>query len=295
MNPAALIRLFTLGLGLLALCAACQPTSSPAPIADAPLPIRAAVIGGMTSTGLWQEVSARFTAATGIPVEIVATGDRSICAESFKRGEADLLTMHSGDITTNLVADGYGQNMRPWTRNDLVIVGPVEDPAGVRGLSDGSEALRRIAATRSPFLDFQGIGSREMVHNLWKRAGIPQPAGDWIIQDSNASDKWSALRLARERGAYLVTGRIPVEKGKMAADGMEILVRGDPFMRRPYIVMEADPRRFPAANVAGARALSAFLLADETQAFLATFGVVASGDLPFFHPIVTEPVPTISP
>lgn len=46
-------------------------------------------------------------------------------------------------------------------------------------------------------------------------------------------------------------------------------------MRRPYIVLEADARRFPAAQVAGTRALADFLLSDATQGFLATFGVAA--------------------
>lgn len=276
----ALVPLILLGLLGQAGCA-------PPETATTVQPVRAAVIGGMTSTGLWQQLSARFTAKTGIPVVIAATGDRHVCAQALKRGEADLLTMHSGDITTNLVADGYGVNMRPWTRNDLVIVGPQEDPAGIRGMHDGAAALRRIAETQTPFLDFQGIGSREMAHNLWRAAGIPNPVGPWLLPDTT-TDKWSALRLARAKGACLVVGRIPVIDGKMPAEGMAILVEGDPGMRRPYIVMEANSRRLPSANVAGARALADFLLSDETQAFLSSFGVNTPGAAPLFHPVADD-------
>ena len=53
-------------------------------------------------------------------------------------------------LTTDLVCDGYGINMRPWTRNDLVIYGPPEDPAHIRGMKDGVAALRMIAAERVP-------------------------------------------------------------------------------------------------------------------------------------------------
>ncbi len=67
-------------------------------------------------------------------------------------------------------------------------------------------------------------------------------------------------------------GYIPAQTGKMYADGMEILVKGDPIMRRPFIVMETNPKKFPQANYAGARALSDFLLSAKLQNFLLGFG-----------------------
>ena len=36
--------------------------------------VRCAVIGGMTMTGLWQEIAKMFQAQTGYRVEVVATG-----------------------------------------------------------------------------------------------------------------------------------------------------------------------------------------------------------------------------
>ena len=249
-----------------------------------PQPVRAAVIGGMVSTGLWQAVSARFEKATGIRVQLAITGERELCAEYLRTGKADLLTMHSGDITTDLVADGFGVNMKPWARNDLVIVGPAADPAGIRGMRDGAAALRKIAQAKAPYLDFQGIGSREMAHNLWKAAGIPNPQGPWVLKDES-TDKWSALKYAQSRGAYVITGRIPVRDGKLAAPGMEILVEGDPAMRRPFIVMEANPKRFPEANSAGAHALEEFLVSPETQEFIEKYGVQEFGGMPPFHAV----------
>lgn len=249
--------------------------------------VRTAVIGGMVMTGLWPELAKRFEAASGCKVEVVASGPRPVLAEAFRAGKADLLTMHSGDITTDLVADGYGVNMRPWTRNDLVIVGPAADPAGVAGLADGAEALRRIARSQAPFVDFRGIGTREMCHKLWQRAGI-EPKGPWVIADESAGHL-DALTFAQKRGAYIIVGRMPVLFGKLKAEGMKILVEGDPEMRRPYVVMEANPARFPQANAAGARALSDFLLSEDTQKFLAEFGAGEHGGIPLFHPVAGAP------
>jgi tungstate transport system substrate-binding protein len=116
-----------------------------------------------------------------------------------------------------------------------------------------------------------------------------EPKGDWIIKDGTVS-KWNVLQFARTNNAYVVVGYIPARTGKMFAEGMEILVKGDPVMRRPFIVMEANPKRFPDANYAGARALSDFLLSAKIQNYLLEFGRQTNGPGPLFFPVsTTEP------
>jgi tungstate transport system substrate-binding protein len=177
--------------------------------------------------------------------------------------------------------------MRPWTRNELCIVGPPDDPARVRGLTNGGAALRRIAEAKARFVDFQGIGSRELAHKLWRLAGL-EPKGDWVIRDDTVS-KWNILQFARSNHAYVVVGYIPAQMGRMSAEGMDILVKGDPVMRRPFIVMEANPKRFPNANRAGAKALSDFLLSEKVQQFLLEFGTQTNGPGPLFFPVNPTP------
>ena len=274
-------KFLNLGLSLfLLLTLSCsRRTAAPAD----PKLVRCAVIGGMTMTGLWPQIAQMFTAKTGYRVEVVATGPRPILDTAMRAGKADLLTMHSGDITTDLEADGFGVHMRPWTRNELCIVGPPDDPAHIRGMTNGAAALRKIAAAQARFVDFEGIGSRELVHTLWRLAGT-DPRGDWVLKDDTIS-KWNILQFARTNHAYVVVGFIPAQMGKMYAAGMEILVKGDPVMRRPFIVMEANPQKFPQANYAGARALSDFLLSADVQNFLIKFGTDTNGPGPLFYPV----------
>jgi tungstate transport system substrate-binding protein len=278
-NPIAALALATL------LAAGCLKR----PAAEAPpdlRTVRCAVIGGMTMTGLWPEIVKMFEAQSGYRCELIATGPRPEISEPFRAGKADLLTMHSGDITTDLVADGYGINMRPWTRNELSIVGPTSDPAHVRGMTNGAAALRKIAEAKAHFVDFQGVGSRELAHNLWRASGV-EPKGDWILKDDTVS-KFDILQFARTNNAYVIVGYIPARLGKLNPAGMEILVQADPAMRRPFIVMEANPKKFPNANHAGARALSDFLLSPQVQTFLAEFGQKTTGRGPLFHPVQTD-------
>jgi len=244
--------------------------------------VRTCVIGGMMMTGLWPEIARRFEAKTGYRVEVVRSGQRPMLAKAFMAGKADLLTMHSGDITSNLVLRGYGTRMRAWTCNDLVFVGPESDPAKIRGLQDGTQALKRIAEAKANFIDCHGIGSREVCHRLWRRSGIRRK-GDWILKDESRHHRQIAA-FAREHNAYVVIGRMPLLFQKIDSTGMVILVQNDPAMRRPYIVMEADPERFPEANHDGARALSDFLLSDDVQSLLAGFKADEFGGIPIFYP-----------
>ena len=249
-------------------------------------PVRVAVINGMIMTGFWQALTERFSKETSIKVELAAAGERPVLDEAFRKGGIDFLTMHSGDITTNLVADGFATGMRPWVLNELVIVGPTADPAGIKGMTDGAAALKQIVARGGKFVDFRDIGSREVFHTIFTKSGLaPDPA--WLIQDT-ASEKRQILIFAGERGAHAIVGSLPVRTGRMPRKDMTTLVEGDPAMRRPYVLMVANPRRYPQANHAGAAALAAFLLNPDTRKFIATFGQGVNGAAPFFFPVAVD-------
>lgn len=271
--------LLSLALGLVIWVALiCRKPKQPDPSI-----IRVAVIGGMTMTGMWQALTAEFEAGTHYRVVIAATGPKQVLAEAFRNGEADLLTMHSSDATTDLVADGYAINIRPWTRNQLVIAGPPSDPAHIKGMHDGAAALRKIAETKSPFVDHFSNGAREVAHKLWTKSGV-LPHGDWVIRDE-ASYPQGVLAYAEQKGAYIVVGRIPVIQGKMPSNHMQIMVEDDPDMVRPYMVMEANPVKFPRTNSAGARALADYLVSERAKQFLREFGQKQPDGIPLFHPL----------
>ena len=251
--------------------------------ADGKRPIRVAVIGGMTMTGMWQELAAKFEKDTGWKTTLVITGPKDVISEPFMRGEVDVLTMHSSDKTTDLVANGFGANLRPWARNEHTIVGPASDPAGIRGMKDGAEALKKIATARAPFVDFYGPGSRELTHKLWQRAGL-KPEGDWVLKDESPTPQ-EIVAFAEKKQAYVVVGRIPVTNGKMALGEMEVLVQGDPEMRRPYVVIETNAKKFPQCNAAGARALADWLTGEKGQAFILDYGRKTPGGIPLYYPV----------
>ncbi len=250
-----------------------------------PQQIRVAIIGGMVETGFWQALSEQFEKATGnrYKIEVVSMGPKHIIADAFRKGQADLITMHACDAIINLVADGDAMDPQPWLRNDLVIVGPKDDPAHIRGSRDAADAFHKIVATSAPFVVHASLGAQEVMRDVLNAGNVEMPSDHLtILFTDRARD---VLKVAAEKHAYTLVGRIPFLNGKLPNAGLELMVRGDPHLRRPYLVATANPRHFPRANVAGARELAMFLRKPETQEWINTFGISQLDDQPVFFPV----------
>lgn len=259
-----------------------------------PQTVRCAVIGGMHDTGLWQAVGERFEKATGHKVEMVARGPKREIVGSFIAGEADLITMHASDTIINLVADGYGVNPQPWAKNDLLLVGPPSDPAGIRGEKDAVVALRKIVATKSKLLMHASLGANEVLADVLAAGEIEVDPASLL---SLPSDKHKEmLKRAQEAQAYTLVGRIPYLNAKIAKNDMEIMVQGDPRLRRPYLVVVANIENDSDARHAAAKQLAAFLRSPETQAWLKEFGRGKLDGEPLFFPVtMTRVAPAVAP
>jgi len=245
--------------------------------------VRVGVIGGMMRSGLWPELARRFETESGYRVEVALSGNRDLLADALVAGELDLAAIHAGEVASNLVAHGYARNMRIWTRNEFVIIGPRSDPAHVRGLHDGAAALARIARVQAPLVDYQNSGPREIAVALWQKAGI-HPQGDWLLKNDSTSSE-QVIDFGRTKQAYVVLGRIPALEGQKASNDLEILVQGDPEMHRSFVVIEANPQKVPQANARGARALADFLLEPKTQDFIRAFATNSPAGMPVFQPV----------
>jgi tungstate transport system substrate-binding protein len=276
------IRLFTF---VLVFCNACGFATA-APPTTAPS-VRVAVIGGMNDTGFWDALAQRFEKSTGIHVEVVASGPKEGIVAVFKSGGIDLITMHSSDEIINLVADGWASDPQPWARNDMVIVGPPEDPAGIKGSSDAAAALKKIAETKSAFVVHSSLGAQDVLRALLDAADVTfDPDHTTVLFDDKQR---RVLHIAAEKRAYTLVGRIPFRSGKIPNDGLVVLCEGDPRLRRPFVVALADPSKIVGAHVTEARRLAEFLRSAQTQEWIANFGKGKFDDRPLFFPVVVSP------
>jgi tungstate transport system substrate-binding protein len=281
-------RVVKLALAAVALVACHRGDNQAGAVASRPTgrTIQVGVIGGMVETGMWQALIERYEQDSGNKVVLASTGPKPLVAAAFRKGGIDLVTFHASDTMVNLVADGLAQDLEPWARNDLIVVGPTEDPAHIRGERDATTALTRIIASKASVVVHASMGADTVLHDLLEDGHLALPAAQTILFVGD--DPHEILDRAAEAHAYTLVGRIPFIDGKLKRGGVELMVRGDPKLRRPYLVAIASgPANDP--RVAAARDLEDFMCSHATQAWLATFGQGRYDDGALFVPGASGP------
>src|SRR5438128_8607899 len=112
------------------------------------------VVASTTSTedsGLFKHILPLFKAKTGIDVRVVAQGTGQ-ALDTARRGDADVVFVHARTAEEKFVAEGFGVKRYPVMYNDFVLIGPPNDPAGIKGSTDIVAALKQIMAKQAAFI-----------------------------------------------------------------------------------------------------------------------------------------------
>src|SRR5262249_24919710 len=115
---------------------------------------KAIIVASTTSTedsGLFRHILPLFTAKTGITVKVVALGTGQ-ALDVGRRGDADVVFVHAKAAEEKFLAEGYGVKRYPVMYNDFVLIGPKDDPAGIKGTKDVAAALKTIKEKSMPFI-----------------------------------------------------------------------------------------------------------------------------------------------
>ncbi len=183
------------------------------------------ILATTTSTqdsGLLDVLVPEFEKETGFRVKVVAVGSGA-ALEMGKRGEADVLLVHSPQDEIKLVESGIGIDYRLVMHNDFVVLGPPEDPAGIKGCS-AAEAFKRIAAKKATFVsrgDESGTHKKEK--EIWSLAGV-EPGGAWYHQ--SGSGMGQTINITNDKRGYTLADRGTFLAHKKNI-GLEVLVEND--------------------------------------------------------------------
>lgn len=262
-------------LAVLLSLAACGGTER----AAAPSAEKSLILATTTSTqdsGLLDELLPAFTADTGWRVRPLAVGSGQ-AIELGRRGEADVLLVHSPEAERELVAEGVTGPRRLVMHNDFVLVGPRDDPAGIRD-RPAAEALRAIAAARAGFVsrgDESGTHAREK--QLWERSATV-PSGQWYR--ATGQGMGATLRVASETAAYTLTDRATYlsQKENLA---LEVLSEGDTALLNIYHVIEMTKRAGDRVRPDGAKAFADWVVGPRAQRMIGEFGTEEFGQALF--------------
>jgi len=263
-------------VGLLASIAGCAVQGSE-PLPPQPR-LRVATTTSLYDTGLWGYLEPMFEKKYNVELDILYAGS-GIALEYGRRGDVDVITIHDKPNEEKFIADGYGVERVPFAYNYFLIVGPKDDPAGIKGLTP-EDAFKELFETKSGSFvsrgDDSGTHSKEKA--IWKAAGYDyetvRKSGSWYIEAGRGMGP--TLLMASEKRAYTLTdmGTFVAYKGKL--DLMPIVDKGS-ILLNVYSAIAVNPEKLPKTNIEMANNLIAFLISPEIQELIGNYGVKEYG------------------
>ena len=194
------------------------------------------------NTGLLETLSDNFFKETGIEVRAISVGTGT-AIQNAKRGDGDVLLVHSKSDEIEFVKEGYGVERFELMYNDFVIVGPSNDPEKIANASSLKEVMAILHSSNSKFIsrdDNSGTHKKEL--SLWKNANLTLPSSKFYIKTGTGMA--NTLNIAAEMQGYTLTDR-----GTWTTftnkKNLKILFDKDDALYNPYGVIAINPLKFP--------------------------------------------------
>jgi len=240
--------------------------------------LKVATTTSLYDTELWNYLEPRFEEEYGVELDIMYAGTGK-ALEYGRRGDVDVIVIHSKTREEQFVAEGYGIMRVPFAYNYFLIVGPETDPAGIKGLSP-EDAFKKLMETGSGSFvsrgDNSGTHSKEKA--IWEQAGFDyetvKKAGDWYIEAGIGMGP--ALMMASEKQAYTLSdvGTFLAYKGKLEL--VPIVDKGD-ILLNVYSAIAINPEENLKTRIDMANNLISFLTSPEIQELIGNYGVKEYG------------------
>jgi tungstate transport system substrate-binding protein len=248
--------------------------------AKEPARLRLATTTSLDNTGLLAVILPPFEEELGVKVDYVSVGTGK-ALKLGENGDVDLVIVHAPVAEMEFIRNGFGVNRRKVMRNDFIILGPKENPAGVEG-RDAVAALKTIYQKKATFVsrgDESGTHKKEI--SLWEKTGI-KPKGGWYLEAGQGMG--TTLLMAEEKKAYTLCdrGTYLAYQDKIS---LVILSEGDPKLINRYSVIAVNPCLHPEVNYVYAMAFIGWLTSPACQRMVGDFKV--KGEI-LFHPTACE-------
>jgi tungstate transport system substrate-binding protein len=282
---------------ILALCiaiaiVACVPVAAFYLASAPPAQKQTLVLATTTSlydTGLLEHLEPKFEEKYNVELYIISAGT-GIALEYAERGDVDLLIIHDRAREDKFVEDGYGLNRRCIAYNYFLIVGPADDPAGIKAMNH-ADAFRKIMeeGIKNSELSFVSRGDNSGTHAreklIWRNAGYNyekvRSSGPWYVEAGKGMG--ATLLMVSEISAYTLTdlGTFLTFAGEL--DLVPLVEKGD-ILLNVYGAIAVNPKVHTDVNIEMANNFINFLMSEETQRMIGEYGVDEYGT-PLFYPV----------
>jgi len=263
------------------------------------------VLATTTSTensGLLSYLHPDFEKKTGIRVKVIARGTGA-SLQLARDGNADIVLVHAPELERQFIAEGHGLSRHEVMYNDFVIIGPKDDPRGLRSAKTPGEALARVATGGGTFISRgDGSGTHVKEQELWGKTGLPleeksvtlfskgkkkeftsvRPSGRWYLSIGQGMGK--TIIMATEKQAYTLADRgtfCAFSLAEPARTDLAIVHEGGPELFNPYGVIAVNPARHARVNQRAAQSYIRWITSAEVQELIGGYKV--QGRV-LFHP-----------
>ena len=262
-----LLVVFAMIIGL----AACAKPTPKNPV------IRLSTTTSVNDSGLLPYLQPYFESDTGYKLEVSSDGTGAAIKKAVD-GNADCLLVHSKSAEETFVNQGFGEKRISFMYNYFVIVGPKEDPAGVKNTTTAAQAFQAIANAGAKFItrgDASGTNTAEL--NIWKAINVDPKGKDWYINIGGSMGQ--ALNMASEKQAYTLSDKATYLANK---GSLNILLPESTDMKNTYSLIAITPARFPDTNYDGAQAFINWMTSSRASDLISKYGVDKYGEQLFF-------------
>lgn len=240
--------------------------------------LRLATTTSLQDTGLLDLIKDKFDEKYNATLDVVS-GGTGIAIQYAERGDVDVLIVHDKVRELKFIDEGYGLERRCIAYNYFYLIGPKDDPAGVKGMNV-SQAMATIMEkgkadpSKVMFIsrgDNSGTHAREKL--LWKGANYDYSAvnssGPWYIEAGQGMG--ATLNIANEKQAYTLSDMSTFMAYQGNLTLVSIIEGGDELLN-VYVAMAVNPKKHPGVNCELANELINYLVSDEGQNLIAGFG-----------------------
>lgn len=246
-------------------------------IANAEERLRMSTTTSTENSGLLKVLLPPFEQQNNCKVDVISVGT----GKAIKLGEAgdvDVVLVHARTLEDKFVADGFGVNRKDVMYNDFIMLGPANDPAGIKGAKTAAEALAKISDKQAPFVSRgDESGTHQKERELWQAAGV-KPAGAWYVEAGQGMGE--VIIMATEKHAYTLADRGTYNAFKKAKTDLVIVFDGEQGLFNPYGVIAVNPRKHPHVKYDLALKFIDFITGAAGQTIIADYKV--DGDPVFF-------------
>lgn len=235
------------------------------------VPVKGKIILSTTTStqdsGLLDVILPDFTKKTGWEVDTVAVGTGE-ALKMGENGEADVLLVHAKSKEEEFIKAGYGVKRYDVMYNDFVVVGPT---GKIEKNEDVKSTFQAIFDNQYPFVsrgDDSGTNTKEL--SIWKTLNlVPEQNSNYI---SSGQGMGATLLMADEKGAYTLSDRATWLTTKRKTS-MDIICEKDTQLLNYYGVIAVNPQQNSKINEEGAKDFVDWILSDDTQTLIGSFGM----------------------